>query len=762
MLVFMVIVYNLFSMKKICSLLFCMLLFLMLQAQYKVRFIVKEKTAIQHDSIFIVGTFNNWDPTANKKFLLQPYGTNQKSIVLNLKGDIRYKFHRGSWQTVEKELFGGEVADRKITIKKDTFLVDSVVAWRDQLVVDKKMSLLQQIADTNRIGILAAIATSYAFYPEFYNADSALYYAQSALQLQQKIVSTGAYKQWTQSGEYALQLLWLQEVLAGLLHSLGNYPKSLEIRIENLKLAEAGKNKMVMLQTIRNITSDYTSMKDYQNVLKYGKLMDSIITNLNYVDPALIPENWNAKNIMATAWYNLNQFDSALYYATKMKTFAAGGTQPYYNTFGSRLLADIYAAKEENDTALFYYAKAIENGAIINASQIVGASCAGIAKLFQKKGKLDSALYYAKLGLNNFQNNKVNIQAWGENTDSYIADISPLLAELYKANNQSDSAYKYLHLSVTLKDSLYNTNKIRQFQTLTFNEAARRQQLEQQSRQAQEQYGNNIKIFGLATGMAGVLVVAFVLYRNNKQKQKANKILQSQKQEIETTLGELKSTQKQLINAEKMASLGELTAGIAHEIQNPLNFVNNFSEVNKEMLEELKAERLKPKAERNEQTEAEIIEDIIANEEKINHHGKRADAIVKGMLQHSRTSTGVKEPTNINALADEYLRLAFHGIRAKNKSFNATLNTDFDESVDNINIVPQDIGRVILNLINNAFYAVSEKLKAESLKPKAGDNEYEPVVAVTTRRRNSPSGDGGKIEISVKDNGAGISQKSAG
>jgi signal transduction histidine kinase len=238
-----------------------------------------------------------------------------------------------------------------------------------------------------------------------------------------------------------------------------------------------------------------------------------------------------------------------------------------------------------------------------------------------------------------------------------------------------------------------------------------------------------------------------VTIRKEREKIKDRELAQAK--EIEKAYSELgaahenlKATQTQLIQSEKMASLGELTAGIAHEIQNPLNFVNNFSEVNKELVDELQQELKAGKID----DAIAISNDIKDNEEKILHHGKRADAIVKGMLQHSRSSSGVKEPTDINALADEYLRLVYHGLRAKDKSFNATMKTDFDESIGNINIVPQDIGRVVLNLINNAFYSVDEK------KKQIGDG-YEPIVSVTTKKNN------GKVEINVADNGNGIPQK---
>ncbi len=244
------------------------------------------------------------------------------------------------------------------------------------------------------------------------------------------------------------------------------------------------------------------------------------------------------------------------------------------------------------------------------------------------------------------------------------------------------------------------------------------------------------------------LVAVYLIYRYQKsniirkERQRTQQKELAQAKEIEKAYNELKTTQQQLIQSEKMASLGELTAGIAHEIQNPLNFVNNFSEVNDELLKELNTEADKG----NLKEVKAIAKDIAFNSEKINHHGKRADAIVKGMLQHSRTSSGQKEPTDINALADEYLRLSYHGLRAKDKSFNANFKTDFDDSIGKVNIIPQDIGRVILNLINNAFYAVDEKRKQNF-------NGYEPTVSVSTKKMN------GKVEIKVADNGNGIPQK---
>jgi signal transduction histidine kinase len=250
----------------------------------------------------------------------------------------------------------------------------------------------------------------------------------------------------------------------------------------------------------------------------------------------------------------------------------------------------------------------------------------------------------------------------------------------------------------------------------------------------------------LVKSLADAFSTAYARYEDFNKLESANI-------KIEKTLVDLKQTQAQLVQSEKMASLGELTAGIAHEIQNPLNFVNNFSEVSNELLDEMSEE-----LDKGELEEAKAIaNDVKQNLEKILHHGKRADGIVKGMLQHSRSSSGVKEPTDINVLCDEYLRLSYHGLRAKDKSFNAKFETHLDPTLLKVNVVPQDIGRVVLNLINNAFYAVNERVKSEKTDVKSVPahvspltSHYEPTVTVSTKKLSD------KIEIRVKDNGNGI------
>ena len=334
-----------------------------------------------------------------------------------------------------------------------------------------------------------------------------------------------------------------------------------------------------------------------------------------------------------------------------------------------------------------------------------------------------------------------------------IGNLSKGYGELSSLENKRGNykgAYENYKLYAAYRDSLqkkeFEKKELQTRMQREFDQKQAQQQLEKE-KEARRNSVRQILLFAVILAFIAISTTFFIAY---KREQKGKNLVNMQKREIEDTLSELKSTQAQLIQSEKMASLGELTAGIAHEIQNPLNFVNNFSEVNNELIEELHSERSKVKGERNEIQQDEIINDIKQNLEKISHHGKRADAIVKSMLQHSRTNRGQKEQTDINVLVEEYVRLAYHGFQARDNTFRAIVKTDLDPSLSKIMVVPPDIGRVLLNLLNNSFYAVNEKAKQRR-------NEYEPTVTITTRSIQPPVGGRG-VEIKVIDNGGGIPQ----
>jgi signal transduction histidine kinase len=422
-----------------------------------------------------------------------------------------------------------------------------------------------------------------------------------------------------------------------------------------------------------------------------------------------------------------NKLDSALWYA--QKGYELGLHAKEFKKFFSLALGalgNVYEALHDYKSAEEFYCLGISQSHLVNNVYLMARNYNNLAGLFAKTDRRDSCIYYARISLNICQQH---------NFGEFAYDASKILTDVYGSETDADSTLKYMKIMVAAKDTVFSQAKGQQFQEFAFKEVQRLEKINIDK----ERSLNLVKLYVLLAALGMFLLLVFILYRNNRQKQKA-------KNKIEKAYAELKSTQSQLIQSEKMASLGELTAGIAHEIQNPLNFVNNFSEVNKELISELNAERLKPKAERNEQLENEILFNIEANEEKIIHHGKRADAIVKGMLQHSRSGTGQNEPVNINAVADECLRLSYHGLRARDKSFNANLKANFDDNIDKIPLVQQDIVRVLINLFNNAFYAVSEKRKQ---LPEG----YEPTVTVATKKI------GDKIEIRVKDNGNGIPEK---
>ncbi len=576
-------------------------------------------------------------------------------------------------------------------------------------------SLHNLILNTKNDSLKAALFLQVGDQYSLSKVDSAFFYFQKALDLNEDLKLP------------SLQIKG-SNLLAGLYNKMGDYPAALKITLDNLKLEEQLHDTTGIFITKREIIWTYGNMGDHQKALETTRDLWDFINSGYYKDPVKISLYRRViYHNLGNIFQELKQLDSSLYYrylafhslAEQNKTaeWLALTTFGLENTF--REMGNI-------DSSFFYNSLCRVYAAGAGRLDIERISRFQLSYLYRQKGQLDSAFTYAYRGLNEFK-------AVPDTSSIILATL--VLSELFKEKKQFDSAYTYLALNKSLKDITLTNEKMKKAQNLFFGDMMQAKQIEQERKEAQQEYRSRLKIFSLLAGLVAMLVIAVILYRNNKHKQAA-------KRKIEAAYNNLKSTQSQLIQAEKMASLGELTAGIAHEIQNPLNFVNNFSEVNAELIEELVEEVDKG----NITAVKAIANDIKENEQKINHHGKRADAIVKGMLQHSRSSSGQKEPTDINTLADEYLRLAYHGLRAKDKSFNATLKTEFDESIGKINIIPQDIGRVILNLITNAFYAVNERKK--SYEPSA--MSYEPMVTVSTKKINN------KIEIKVADNGNGI------
>jgi two-component system NtrC family sensor kinase len=565
------------------------------------------------------------------------------------------------------------------------------------------------------------------FYREV-NRDSAFHYAAVALRLAQQnkkklaeaqtLVSEGYLLLIT--GKYAVSLQNLLRAFTIIQNAeieKNNWVDADSVSYETARLGVLGYAHHTFANLMTPTLNREQQIFHYKEAMRIGKetnnLSRVLLANLG----------------LGRTYFDMNNLDSSLHYETEAERVSLQSGYTYYLSVNLSYIGAIYLEKGRNETGLQYLYTGIQSGKKENNKGGLAQVYYQLVKYYLSENKKDSALYYAK----EFNQLIQSLEAVALSTLNRGTGYENLFLA-YKLNNQFDSAYKYQGLALVTKDSLLNfrIKNLAEFQNLSFQEQLRLQNIAREK----ELYQNKIRIYGLLGGLAVFLLIAFILFRNNRQKQKTNKVL-------ETTLSNLKSTQTQLIQSEKMASLGELTAGIAHEIQNPLNFVNNFSDVNSELIDEMQVEMGKG----NYEEAAVISKSIKENEEKIKHHGRRADAIVKGMLQHSRTSSGQKELTDINALCNEYLRLSYHGLRAKDKSFNAEFKTDFDTSIGKINIVPQDIGRVILNLLTNAFYAVSAEALAK------GNSNYVPTVTVSTKKLSD------KVEIRVKDNGGGMPQK---
>jgi two-component system NtrC family sensor kinase len=576
-----------------------------------------------------------------------------------------------------------------------------------------RVALSKATVDTVRLNILMQLGTNY-FIP---NPDSSIIFGLQAYDL---------------AGKYKLPLKQAKVLnnMANAYSTMGDYVKGIQMYFKALRVNESFNNIPGIVTVYNNIGATYVQEADYKNALRYLQLGDKLW------EPYILSHKLkkiNERRQKAVLFINFgecylytNRIDSADYYLQLAYRDAKNNNFANLTNNIDRDLGEVEIARGHKATALKYLREAVTISKSNDDGEMLSMSYLSTAKLFRNNKQQDSAEYYAKQALES---------ARGGNYEQDVLNAGKVLYSYYDEDHNLLEAYKYYKLTTAAKDSLYSQDKVKQLLSMEFEEKQRRQDIAV----AESLYQEKVRSYVLLGGLVILLLLAFIFWRNSKQRKAANQLLQKQKEDIESALAKLQLTQNQLIQSEKMASLGELTAGIAHEIQNPLNFVNNFSEVNSELIDEMQLE-----------IDNGHFEDVKAlavnvkeNQQKISQHGKRADFIVKGMLQHSRTNTGERQPTNINLLADEFFKLSYHGLRAKDKSFNTEMVVNFDPDLPKVNVVQQEIGRVLLNLFNNAFYAVNQKAKTAGI-------DYKAEVTLTTYTEN------GNVIIKVKDNGVGI------
>ncbi|SHJ07028.1 Histidine kinase-, DNA gyrase B-, and HSP90-like ATPase [Hymenobacter daecheongensis DSM 21074] len=597
-----------------------------------------------------------------------------------------------------------------------------------------KQALARATTDTTRVLLLADISASYR-YSRF---DSVMHYAWRGLNLAQRI-------KYRKGEGRCLSRIGI------LMSERGNLPQALRIDLDALQLNQASRDWEGTARTLNQTGLLYHALEDYRPALGYFFRAKKIYETHRVPDDSQII---SVLTNIGAGYEGLHQLDSAAYFLNRAWELTSRSRNVHQSPWGNpapyvlRELGLLQAKLGHNEEALRYYRRSAQAAVPENDLRSACRAYQYMAELFRTRQQSDSSIYYARKAL-----------VLGQQLPFVIGVVrtSSLLNDAFQARQQPDSALKYMRIMLTAQDSLYNPQRIKQLDAIGFAEQQRLRQLEE----AQLQYATQVRTYALLAGTAFLLLAALLLWRNNRQKRTANRHLQElneqimlQKAELTTqrdnlarTLLELKATQSQLVLREKMASLGELMAGVAHEIQMPTHAIKDLAGISVSLCQELSEELAKGTFSID---DLELMDEMLRNlsqyQAKIGQHSQRAESIVRGMLEYSGNSPGPRQPTDLNTLAEDYLRLTYHDLRAKSRHFNAALLPQLDPAVGLVDVVRQDLGRALVSLFANAMQAVQQRQRL-------GEEDYVPQVMLSTKRAAQ------HIEIRVRNNGLSLTEE---